>query len=120
MRAVVTIICAGAFAGCAPISSTASVLKADLALTAAETAGAKQHAPYEYTAASEYLSKAREEAGYSHFAASVTFADKAVKLADDAKAKALAVSQAGQPVALPPPTSTTAPTLPPPTPGGPR
>lgn len=92
----------GSTAGCAPVSSTASVLKADLALSAAETAGAKQNAPYEYTAATEYLSKAREDAAYSHFSASVDFADKALKLASDAKNKALAVSQAGQPVSLPP------------------
>jgi hypothetical protein len=93
----------GSLSACAPVSSTASVLKADLALSAAETAGAKQHAPYEYTAAVEYLAKAREEAGYSRFAASVDFADKALRLASDAKNKALAVSQAGQPVSLPPP-----------------
>ncbi len=90
-------------AGCAPIASGVTVVKANIALSNAETAGAKKNAPYEYTAAEEYLKKAREEAGYSRFAASRVFAAKALTYAEQARAKAIAVDAAGQPVALPPP-----------------
>jgi hypothetical protein len=99
---VPSILLAAGLAGCAPIMSGVQVVKANVALSAAETAGAKNNAPYEYAAAVEYLKKAREEASYSDFAASETFAGKALTYAEDARRKALTVSAAGQPVVLPP------------------
>ena len=53
--------------GCGPIVSGVRILKADIALSEAQTAGAEESAVYEYTAAQIYLDKAREEHGYSDF-----------------------------------------------------
>jgi len=93
----------GLLLGCAPIVSGVQVVKANIAISAAETAGAKTNAIYEYTAALEYLKKAREEAGYSDYSASRIYADKALDYALRARDKAEAVSSVDQPVALPPP-----------------
>ena len=88
--------------GCGPIYSGVQILKASVELTAAETAGAKKHAIYEYTAAGEYLHKSREEHGYSDFAKSLDYADRAVELAKQARQRAEAKSQLDQPAELPP------------------
>ena len=86
-------------AACGPVVSGVSVLDASHALAEADAAGAKQNALYEYTAASEYLKKAREEAAYSDFIGSADFADKALKFALDAKSKAMATPPAVVPTA---------------------
>jgi len=77
------------------------IMNANLALSAAQTAGAKQHATYEYTVANEYLKKAREEHGYSAFRAAEVYAEKAIDYAVRAQKKSSAVSSAGQSVVLP-------------------
>jgi hypothetical protein len=74
--------------GCGPIVSGVQIIKADIQLSAAEIAGAKKLAPYEYTAAVEYLQKSREETGYSDFSAAREFAAKAIDYAKQAKEKA--------------------------------
>lgn len=74
--------------GCGPFISGVRILKADVALSEAETAGAKSNAVYEYTAAELYLNKAREEHGYSDFWGARRYADKALRLAHQAKKKA--------------------------------
>jgi hypothetical protein len=105
LRTTVTlfwIVIAGSLVGCAPIVSGVQIVKANIALSAAETAGAKKTAVYEYTAASEYLKKAREENAYADFAASETFADKALDFALRARKKAEAMAGTEQPAALPP------------------
>ncbi len=77
-------------AGCGPVVSGVQIVKANIAISAAETAGAKTSstALYEYTAAVEYLKKAREEHGYSDFSASREYADKALDYAMQARTKA--------------------------------
>ena len=75
-------------AGCAPVSSSLGIREATIALSAATTAGAKDSAVYEYTAAREYLKKAREENAYADYAAARLFAEKALILARDARTKA--------------------------------
>jgi hypothetical protein len=91
------------FAGCGPIVSGVQIINANIAISAAETAGAKTHAIYEYTAAVEYLQKSREEHGYSEFAASRIYADKALDYAVRARKKSESMSKLEQPAALPPP-----------------
>jgi hypothetical protein len=91
----------GLCAGCGPIVSGVQIVNANIALSAAETAGAKRTAIYEYTAAREYLQKAREEHGYSDFWASRIYADKALDYAVRARKKAEAASGIEQPAVLP-------------------
>jgi hypothetical protein len=51
--------------GCGPVEYINQVgNKAASAVSAAKLASAERYAPYEYTAAEEYLHKAREEGGY--------------------------------------------------------
>ncbi|MBI3179477.1 MAG: DUF4398 domain-containing protein [Deltaproteobacteria bacterium] len=87
--------------GCGPIVSGVEIVNANVALSAAETAGAKRTAIYEYTAAREYLQKAREEHGYSDFWASRVYAERALDYALKARKKAEAAAQTEQPVVMP-------------------
>lgn len=89
--------------GCGPVISGVNIINANVRISAAETAGAKEHALYEYTSAVEYLQKAREEAGYSDFAAARLYADKAEEMAKRALQKAETASKLQQPAVLPPP-----------------
>lgn len=99
---LVVLTLAGAL-GCGPIVSGVQIINANVEISAAETAGAKQHSLYEYTAAVEYLQKAREEAGYSDFAAARDYADKAYDFAERARKKAETASKLDQPAVLPAP-----------------
>ena len=87
--------------GCGPVVSGVQLINVNIALSAAETAGAKRAAVYEYTAAKEYLQKAREEHAYSDFWASRIYADKALDYAKRARAKAEATAGTDQPLVLP-------------------
>lgn len=87
--------------GCGPIVSGVQIIRADIELSAAKSADAPKHALYEYTAASEYLKKAREENAYSDFYKSRLYADKALHYAEKARQRAEAAAQAEQPVVLP-------------------
>ncbi len=55
------------FGGCGPTLYTVHLLPASRAVRQAEEAGAAEHAPYEYYYASEFLLKAREEAGEASY-----------------------------------------------------
>jgi hypothetical protein len=74
--------------GCGPIISTYLIVGAQADLEGAQAAEAEKYAVYEYTAASEYLHKAREEQGYADFGPSIDFAYKAQDLAQKATARA--------------------------------
>jgi hypothetical protein len=78
-------------AGCAAGRNVYYVWDAQRALKEAELVDAPKKAVYEYTLASEYLSKAKEEAGYSDFGASEKLARKATEWA----AKAADVAEYG-------------------------
>ncbi len=80
---------------CGPTQSTALIMDADVQLAAATSAQAEALAPYEWTAARQYLHKAREEQGYSDYEAAIEFAEKARRYALDAKAKAMAARAEG-------------------------
>lgn len=82
--------------GCGPIVSGVQMVNVNIALSAAETAGAKKYALYEYTAAREYLQKAREENAYSDFWAARIYADKALEYAAKARKRAESASSAEQ------------------------
>lgn len=75
--------------GCGPIESTHLILKADTAIHNAKTADADSKSPYEYTAAQEFLYKAREKWGTSDFQYSIDYAKNAEKLAKKAKERSL-------------------------------
>ena len=51
--------------------------KAASAVSAAKLASAQRYAPYEYTAAEEYLHKAREEAGHAEYQDAIEYGRKA-------------------------------------------
>ncbi|MFC1611150.1 DUF4398 domain-containing protein [Myxococcota bacterium] len=103
LRVVFALAVVGLTIGCGPVVSGVQIVNVNIALSAAETAGAKRSAVYEYTAAREYLQKAREEHAYSDFWASRIYADKALDYAVRARKKAEASAQAAQPVVLPEP-----------------
>jgi hypothetical protein len=65
-------------AGCGPIEYiTIVTFEASRSVAAAKGVHADRLAPYEYTAAIEYLHKARELGGYSRYHQSVEFGRKA-------------------------------------------
>jgi hypothetical protein len=81
--------------GCGPIEYINQVgVKAAGAVSAAKLAQADRYAPYEYTAAEEYLHKAREEAGYAEYQDAIEFGRKAEELAN--KGRAIAVAKLSQ------------------------
>jgi hypothetical protein len=93
--AVVCTLTALTASGCGPIEYLNQVSsKAATALADAKRAQADRYAPYEYTAAEEYLHKAREEAGYAEYQDSIEFGRKAEELAH--RARAIAMSRLGQ------------------------
>ena len=61
----------------------------------AKLAQGDRYAPYEYTAAEEYLHKAREEAGYAQYQDAIEFGRKAEELAH--RARAIALTRLSQP-----------------------
>ncbi len=93
---------AGFASGCGPTQSTALIMDADVLLQAATTADAEKLAPYEWTGAREYLHKAREEQGYADFEVAIDFAQKAKKLAEQARSKAMAANAEGSLPTAPP------------------
>jgi hypothetical protein len=87
LAAAVTVVCAG---GCGPIEYLNQVgYKAASAVAAAKRAEADRYAPFEYTAAEEYLHKAREEAGYSQYETSIQYGRQAEEMANRARAIAI-------------------------------
>ena len=89
MRALFTVCAVLLFTtGCGPIISTYLIVNAQADLEGAQAAEAEQYAVYEFTAASEYLHKAREEQGFADFGPSIDFAYKAQDLAQKATARA--------------------------------
>ena len=74
--------------GCGPLISTYLIVSAQADLDGAKAAEAEKYAVYEYTAADQYLHKAREEQGYADFGPSIDFAYKAQDLAAKALTRA--------------------------------
>jgi hypothetical protein len=106
--------------GCGPIEYLNQVSsKAATAVVAAKRAEADRYAPYEYTAAEQYLHKAREEAGYAEYQDAIEYGHKAEDLAK--RARAIALNRFNQPAAgeaAPPLVPAPAPAPSPPPPAG--
>ena len=86
---------AASISGCGPIEYINQVgVKAAGAVSAAKLAQADRYAPYEFTAAEEYLHKAREEASYAEYESAIEFGRKSEELAD--KGRAIAVAKLSQ------------------------
>ncbi|MEL6545032.1 MAG: DUF4398 domain-containing protein [Myxococcota bacterium] len=122
MRALWTIaiaLCGICGLACAPVVGSVQLVNADIAVTAAESAGAPKYAVYEFTMAKEYLKKAREESGYSDFAAARVYAEKALKYAETARSRALELSDSGGASVILPEDGSSAPELEPDVRGGP-
>jgi hypothetical protein len=103
MRIMALLATLGALVACGPVQSTAYLLDADVQLKAAKTAGAEKYAPYEYTSARLYLHKAREEVGYADYEQAVDFARKALRFANEARQKSIAVADESLSPPPPPP-----------------
>jgi len=87
--------CAALVVGCGPIEYLNQVTnKASSAVAAAKAAHGDKYAPYEMTAAQEYLHKAREEAGYAEYQDAIEYGRKSEELAN--RALAIALSQSSQ------------------------
>jgi hypothetical protein len=81
--------------GCGPVEYINQVgNKAASAVSAAKLAGADRYAPYEYTAAEEYLHKAREEAGYAQYQDAIEYGRRSEDYAN--RARAIAVARLAQ------------------------
>jgi len=78
--------------GCGPVEYISQVSnRAASAVSSAKLAQADRYAPYEYTAAEEYLHKAREEGGYAEYQDAIEYGKKAEDLAN--RARAIAVTK---------------------------
>ncbi|MFL5305512.1 MAG: DUF4398 domain-containing protein [Polyangia bacterium] len=76
--------------GCGPVEYINQVgNRAASAVSAAKLASADRYAPYEYTAAQEYLHKAREEAGHAEYEDAIDYGHKAEDQANLARAIAV-------------------------------
>ena len=97
LLSVVFVVATGVAAGCGPIRYLANTpVVAAEEVARAEKLVAEHHAPYEITAAREYLHKARELAGYARYQDAVRYAQEATRLAR--KAQDLAKEKAGDAV----------------------
>lgn len=89
-QALLVVLCGSA--GCGPARFLGQVNdKAAGAVAAAKEANAAVLAPYEYTAATEYLHKAREEGAYAEYQVAIEYGRRAEELA--VRARALAVER---------------------------
>ena len=74
----VALLVAIALGGCGPIEYISTVtFEASKAVQEAKASRAPELAPYEYTAAVEYLHKAREVGGYARYHEAIEFGKKA-------------------------------------------
>src|SRR5262245_16246928 len=87
----VAVLAVAPLLGCGPVEYISQVgNKAASAVSSAKLAQAERYAPYEYTAAEEYLHKAREEAGYAEYEDAIEFGRRAEELANKGRAIAVA------------------------------
>ena len=101
------------FTGCGPVWSTSVIVQAQAELDGAKAAEADKHAVYEYTAATEYLHKAREEQGYADFGPAIELAQKAQDFAQRSIARANAAKAVPRPVQAIEPVTSSPPLAPP-------
>jgi hypothetical protein len=98
--------------GCGPVEYLGQVgTRAPAALAEAQKRGAERLAPYEFTAASEYLHEARFVAGHAAYQRAIAYGKRAEELANRAEALARERS-AEQPALREAPPAARAPSLP--------
>src|SRR5205085_8730716 len=86
----VAVLAVAPLLGCGPVEYISQVgNRAASAVSSAKLAQADRYAPYEYTAAEEYLHKAREEGGYSQYEDAIEYGHRAEELANRARAISL-------------------------------
>lgn len=78
-------------AACGPIQSTPALTRADSAIERALEQRADARAVYEFTLATEYLEKAREEYGYARYRKAARYAEHAREMAEQAERRARAI-----------------------------
>ena len=100
-RVAALVVVAALGAGCGPTQSTSFQMDAEVMLEAARTAQAEKYAPYEWTAATLYLHKSKEEAGYADWEQSVDYGKKAVDFAKRARDAALKTTKRAEPPTAP-------------------
>jgi hypothetical protein len=83
--------------GCGPVQATSALVAADVEIEGARSSGAPTAAVQEFTSAEAYLHKAREKNGAAQYEAAVGYAEKARELAQAARKKAMAASNAKEP-----------------------
>ena len=81
------------FVGCGPIGAHSSIAKAHIAVEAAQAVEADRYAVYEYSKATFYLRKAKEEEGFSSFQEAIDFARNAKSFADAARGAVVVVAE---------------------------
>jgi len=101
MRIAALVLIAALAAGCGPTQSTSYQMDAEIMMEAARSASAEKFAPYEWTAASLYLHKSKEEAGYGDWEQSVDYGKKAVDFATRARDTALKTTKRAEPASAP-------------------
>ena len=84
--------------GCGPVTATQRISEAEVALERARVADAQTGAPFEYYSATHFLTKAKEEWGYSDFQAATDYATTARRSAEAALRKAKEDPYTGSPV----------------------
>ncbi len=87
--------------GCGPVQSTSYLIDAETMMEAAKTAQADKLAPFEWTSATLYLHKSKEEVGYSDYEQAVDYAKKAVDYATKARDAAIKVGKRAEPASPP-------------------
>jgi hypothetical protein len=86
---------------CGPIEYLSQVAgRAAAAVDAAKLAHAERFAPYELTAAEEYLHKAREEGAYAQYQDAIEYGRKSEEMAN--RARAMALARQSRPAGEPP------------------
>ncbi len=100
-RRVLFFVAAAAAVHCGPVQSTAYLIDAETMLDAAKTAQAEKLSPYEWTAATLYLHKSKEEVGYSDYEQAVDYAKKALDFATRARNQAMKVGKRAEPTTAP-------------------
>jgi hypothetical protein len=88
VRYLILVAAAAALTGCGVFRSSSVIVQAQQRYESARAAGAGAKAPYEFTLGTEFLRKAREEAGYSDYQVAERLAQQAQALLAEAERQA--------------------------------
>jgi hypothetical protein len=94
VRSLLALLVLVPLVGCGPVQASSALVAADVEIEGARASGAPTAATQEFTSAEAYLHKAREKNGAAQYEAAVGYAEKARELAQAARKKAMAASNA--------------------------